>query len=441
MDETTIAEMRARATAAKERIDAVEEGDVDEPEFDEVVTAAAMFANDAAKLAEDVDALTGEVERLTKANREQDVERGRVEAAYEKNLHAFIDLREDDASVSRRSAKVIVRVEMLFDERDKLRSEVDRLTKALNVANQPPHVNVASYVRKIEELTQERDLARETRAHVTQDFERLTKAHEERESFWLTEVIEACRLAGVEIPQPRESAIRYIAVAMRSAVGEVDAVRAKVRELEHRLGEAGEQYGIARFEEDKLHSEVERLRASREEARAERDEFGRDVERLTEERAILSAKIASFEPLLEALHCADRQELPRDLADRVTAYVKALPETKDARPQSPRPSVYDEIRAERAAQDAKWGGPQHDDTHKPMEWAVYIAAHTARALGGSILVREETTQCVLTLQCPLVGSPYFRRQMTRVAALAVAAIESYDRARSTAVPSAPAVTS
>lgn len=262
MDETTIAEMRARATAAKERIDAVEEGEVDEPEFDEVVAAAAMFANDAAKLAEDVDALTKEVERLT---------------------------------------------------------------SALNVANEPPHINVASYARKIEELTHERDLAREMRANITHDFERLAKAREERESFWLTEIIEACRLAGVAIPQPRESAIRHIAIAMRNAVSEVDAVRAKASKLEHQLGEAGEQYGMARFEEDKLRAEVERLRASREETRIERDEFGRDVERLTKERAALTAKLASLEPLIEALFCADRQELPRDLAERVTAYVKALP--------------------------------------------------------------------------------------------------------------------
>lgn len=86
MDETTIAEMRARAAAAKERIDAVEEGDVDEPEFDEVVTAAAMFANDAAKLAEDVDALTSEVERLTKANNIWELERRRIAGALDTRL-------------------------------------------------------------------------------------------------------------------------------------------------------------------------------------------------------------------------------------------------------------------------------------------------------------------------------------------------------------------
>jgi hypothetical protein len=43
------------------------------------------------------------------------------------------------------------------------------------------------------------------------------------------------------------------------------------------------------------------------------------------ERAALTSKLASIEPIIDALLCADRQELPRDLADRVTAYVKALP--------------------------------------------------------------------------------------------------------------------
>jgi len=162
MDETTIAEMRARAAAAKERIDAVEEGDVDEPEFDEVVTAAAMFANDAAALAEDVAALTGEVERLT---RERD--------AYRKAK------AEND--------------ERFMLERDEARRERDDLFMTVNALNR----NAEESLTKLDALAQERDT--------------------------------------------------------------------------------------------------------------------------------LSAKLASLEPLIEALLCADRQELPRDLADRVTAYIKALP--------------------------------------------------------------------------------------------------------------------
>jgi hypothetical protein len=166
MDESTIAEMRARATAAKERIDAVEEGEVDEPEFDEVVAAAAMFANDAAALAEDVDALTAEVERL------RDEQQRAMEALGGNPAMGL--------------------VEMATRCRDWRRGLLKDAEEAKERAS---HANVALYDLKIA-------------------FDR--------------------------------------------------------------------------------------------------------------ERDALTSKLASLEPVLEALLCADRQELPRDLADRVTAYVKAL---------------------------------------------------------------------------------------------------------------------
>lgn len=72
-------------------------------------------------------------------------------------------------------------------------------------------------------------------------------------------------------------------------------------------------------------------------------------------------------------------------------------------------NVYDEIRAERAKQDEQWGGPDHDDEHSPQEWAQYLhkqwlaAAHESE-LGGD-----------------------YRGRLIKIAALAVAAAESYDR--------------
>lgn len=68
-------------------------------------------------------------------------------------------------------------------------------------------------------------------------------------------------------------------------------------------------------------------------------------------------------------------------------------------------SVYEEIKQERARQDKEWGGPRHDDTHSEFHWRDFIQEHVqrSRSLGA------------------------YRRQMIRVAALAVAAIESYDR--------------
>lgn len=251
MDETTIAEMRARATAAKERIDAVEEGEVDEPEFDEVVAAAAMFANDAAKLAEDVDALTKEVERL---------ERRLGEAG---ELYGMAR----------------------FDE-DKLRSEVERLTKANNVWE--------SERRRIEGALDAAGL-HDVETTLTSRIERTCQ-----------EVVNGRQID------------KQLQAFLDLHESDFDALRGARPSPLVRIEKLAD-------ERDKLKAEVERLRASREEARIERDEFGRDVERLTEERDALNAKLVSLEPLIDALFCADRQELPRDLADRVTAYVKALP--------------------------------------------------------------------------------------------------------------------
>lgn len=77
--------------------------------------------------------------------------------------------------------------------------------------------------------------------------------------------------------------------------------------------------------------------------------------------------------------------------------------------------VYEEIREERAHQDTKWGGAQHDDQHHPHDWLTYLVGHLGRAWSY-----------------PFEPDVY-RRQLIRVAALAVAAIESYDRRRSSSI--------
>jgi len=70
-------------------------------------------------------------------------------------------------------------------------------------------------------------------------------------------------------------------------------------------------------------------------------------------------------------------------------------------------SIYEEIAEERKRQDALWGGPDHDDRHHPNDWILFIVDHAMRAF----------------------HDPHknFRTQMIRVAALAVAAIETADR--------------
>lgn len=76
--------------------------------------------------------------------------------------------------------------------------------------------------------------------------------------------------------------------------------------------------------------------------------------------------------------------------------------------------VLAEVAGERDRQDRKWGGPTHDDTHSPGDWCRYLHEHLARA------------------EQAVAGEPVrefddFRQQMLRVAGLAVAALESWDR--------------
>lgn len=69
-----------------------------------------------------------------------------------------------------------------------------------------------------------------------------------------------------------------------------------------------------------------------------------------------------------------------------------------------------EIITERAAQDQQWGGSKHDDHHGPGDWCSYIDKQRR-------LARDEDEQIP------------FEMRMIKIAALAVAAIESSRRQR------------
>jgi len=71
-------------------------------------------------------------------------------------------------------------------------------------------------------------------------------------------------------------------------------------------------------------------------------------------------------------------------------------------------SVFLEVIQERKRQDRQWGGPAHDDTHDVLAWGSYICYQEAK-LGGQITTREA------------------RDRFIKIAALAVAAVESLDR--------------
>ena len=67
-------------------------------------------------------------------------------------------------------------------------------------------------------------------------------------------------------------------------------------------------------------------------------------------------------------------------------------------------TVYNYIDAERDRQDARWGGPEHDDRRGPGDWWSLVARQFSDA-----------------------GTHDHRTRLVKVAALAVAALESYDR--------------
>lgn len=78
--------------------------------------------------------------------------------------------------------------------------------------------------------------------------------------------------------------------------------------------------------------------------------------------------------------------------------------------------VINEVASERSRQNQKWGGPAVDDVRKtPEDWCLDIEAYN-------------TWAC----QMHRMGSPYkYRLRMMQVAALAVAACESFDRKEGT----------
>ncbi len=76
-----------------------------------------------------------------------------------------------------------------------------------------------------------------------------------------------------------------------------------------------------------------------------------------------------------------------------------------------RERIIREINEERDAQDLLWGGPARDDLHTPKDWMWMLVRHLGLACDDSAGLTPDR----------------YRRQLVRVAALAVAALESHDR--------------
>ncbi len=74
-----------------------------------------------------------------------------------------------------------------------------------------------------------------------------------------------------------------------------------------------------------------------------------------------------------------------------------------------------EVAAERDRQDAKWGGPEHDDGHTNGNWTIWIDLIDEHA--GKAYSPDNSPEAYRNA----------RRRFIEVAALAVAAVESLDR--------------
>lgn len=81
-----------------------------------------------------------------------------------------------------------------------------------------------------------------------------------------------------------------------------------------------------------------------------------------------------------------------------------------------------EICVERAEQDRKRGGPAHDDAHAREDWLKFIEQHSRKVPFKAY----ESWELVEPAERAEAIAAY-RKQMIRIAALAVAAVESFDR--------------
>jgi hypothetical protein len=102
---------------------------------------------------------------------------------------------------------------------------------------------------------------------------------------------------------------------------------------------------------------------------------------------------------------------------------KALGDAEEAAHEALRGGLraYQDIRNERAAQDAQWGGPSHDDEHDAGDWLFYVGKQLDKARSAAVRCESDKS----------------REALVKIAALAVAAIESQDRQTSAAAASKP----
>jgi hypothetical protein len=87
-----------------------------------------------------------------------------------------------------------------------------------------------------------------------------------------------------------------------------------------------------------------------------------------------------------------------------------------------RETIFREIAQERERQDSLFGGMEHDSTHSATDWVAIIIRH----LGLAVDDGSPADVCLMSDHCAGADPVRYRRQMVRVAAVAVAALEVFD---------------
>ena len=122
---------------------------------------------------------------------------------------------------------------------------------------------------------------------------------------------------------------------------------------------------------------------------------------------------ALLEQALEALECAYSENYDGAKIHGAKVAIRAhlaQPAWHDApaAPEQPASKALQDVATERQRQDAKWGGPEHDDTHPISDWQRFISQRAE-----NLVYR---------------GNPERMYELfIEIAALAVAAAESIDR--------------
>ena len=90
-----------------------------------------------------------------------------------------------------------------------------------------------------------------------------------------------------------------------------------------------------------------------------------------------------------------------------------------------------ELCAERARQDAQWGGPVHDDMHEFWQWIQMIREHTSIAERYGYLYKARPTSDYVTVRDGHIvnDADTYEHFLINVAALCIAAVQSHRRKR------------